>query len=55
MTNFNAFGSCSSTCNGSAAAASFDARMIMIMDTVIALAVSICILALDVRLYLLPA
>ena len=49
MTNTNAFHSCSSFCNGTAGAASFDARIIRaLLDTASILVVSICVL--DVRL-----
>ena len=47
------YGSCSSFCNGHAAAASSAARILnAIMDTAKILVVSICIIMLDVRLHL---
>ena len=54
MTNTNAFHSCSSFCNGTAGAASFDARIMnALVDTARILAVSICvIILLGVRLHL---
>ena len=52
MTTRNAFGFQSFSCNGNAAAASFDARIHNLVDTAIALVVSICVLLLDVRVIL---
>lgn len=55
MMNVNAFYSCSSFCNGTAGAASFDARIMnALLDTARIMAVSICvIILLGVRLHLL--
>lgn len=54
MMNTNAFHSCSPFCNGTAGAASFDARIMnALVDTARILAVSICvIILLGVRLHL---
>ena len=52
MTTRNAFGFQSFSCNGNAAAASFDARIHSLLDTALSLVVSICVLLLDVRVIL---
>ena len=52
MTTRNAFGFQSFSCSGNASAASFDARIHNLVDTAIALVVSICVLLLDVRVIL---
>lgn len=55
MTRTAAYAFCSSFCNGHAAAASSAARnQNAMMDTALIVAVSICIIMLDVRLHLLP-
>ena len=46
------FANPSFSCRANAAAASFDARIHSLMDTAIALVVSICALVLDVRVIL---
>lgn len=57
MMNMNTCHSCSSFCNGTAGAASFDARIMnALVDTARIMAVSICvIILLGVRLHLLPS
>lgn len=56
MTRTTAYGFCTSFCNGCAAAATSAARNYnAIMDTALIMAVSICVIMLDVRLHLLPA
>lgn len=46
------FANPSFSCTANAAAASFDARIHRLVDTAIALVVSICVLLLDVRVIL---
>ena len=48
----NTFANQSFSCGGNATAASFDARIHNLVDTAIALVVSICVLLLDVRVIL---
>lgn len=53
MTHMNSFSFCASSCSGMASAASFDARITNIMmDTVAAQMVSICIIVLAVAVRL---
>lgn len=55
MTTCSAFGAQSFFCSGNATAASFDARIHSLVDTASDLAVSICVVVLDVRVILPPA